>query len=48
MKKIILPGKLSILCNMAVINIFFAIFKQNNPKIVENIERLGILYKYIL
>ena len=29
-----MPGNLSILCNMVVINIFFSISKPNNPKIV--------------
>ena len=33
-KNVILPGNVSLLCNMVVTKFFLSISKQNNPKIV--------------
>ena len=49
-KNVILPGNVSILCNMIVRKFFFFFqyLSKTTRKSFENIERLGIFYKFIL
>ena len=49
-KNVILPGNVSILCNMLVRKFFFFFqyLSKTTRKSFENIERLGIFYKFIL
>ena len=43
-----LPGKLSLLCNMVeIICFFFQYLSKTARKSFENIERLAIVYKFI-
>ena len=48
MKNVILPGNVFILCNMAAKQFFLQNLSKTTRKSFENIEQLGIFYKFIL
>ena len=48
MKKVILPGNVFILCNMVAKQFFLQNLSKTTRKSFENIEQLGIFYKFIL